>query len=348
MTFLRAFPLLLILLLNPSGYPPLGVIDFYGLRSLSEPQVRQVLDFHEGDKLDFEHFEKLREEAIEKIERLPGIHSAYLSLVCCTEDQRSMLYVGIEEAATPCATFQPAPEGIARLTEDVVRAEKELEAAWRNAVLQGNSSEDDSQGHALSSDPKLRAIELHLIPLAEAHLANLKKVLHSSSDEDQRAAAAEVLGYVKDKNAVVPDLVAAMNDPSSSVRNNAMRTLLVFSKYSPKPPGRKIQVPAQLFIAMLNSCIWTDRNKSAAAIAELTKSRDPALLDEIREKAFPSLIEMARWKSLGHAMSSLTILGRIGGLPDEVIYKNAEAGAREAIFAAVTKATPSVNKVGPK
>jgi len=48
---------------------------------------------------------------------------------------------------------------------------------------------------------------------------------------------------------------------------------------------------------------------------------------------------MARWKSLGHAMSSLTILGRIGGLLDEQNYKDAEAANREAIFTAAGKAT---------
>ena len=343
MTALRACPLLLVLLLNPQGFPPLGVIDFYGLRTVSESQVRQALDLHEGDAIDMQHFEKSRDESIEKIKRLPGVRSASWSLVCCTDDQKSMLYVGIEEAATPCASFQPAPTGNVRLTEDVVRAERDTQVAWKNAVLQGNSSEDDSQGHALNSDPQLRAMELRLIPLAEAHLANLKEVLRNSSDADHRAIAAEVLGYVNDKNAVVQDLMAAMRDPSSIVRNNAMRALLVFSKYSPKPPSEKIQIPADPFIAMLNSCDWTDRNKSAAAVAELTESRDPALLAEIKKEAFPSLLEMARWKSLGHAMSSLTILGRIGGLPDEQIYEDVEAGNREAIFTAARKAAQTLN-----
>jgi hypothetical protein len=44
----------------------------------------------------------------------------------------------------------------------------------------------------------------------------------------QRALAAQVLGYVSDKQAVVGDLVQAMSDPFDDVRNNAMRALLVF------------------------------------------------------------------------------------------------------------------------
>lgn len=261
-----------------------------------------------------------------------------MSLVCCVDDQKSILYVGIEEAATPCITFHPAPTGSVRLSEDVIRAVKETEHALRQAVITGDSTEDDSQGHALSSDPQVRVTQLRLIPLAETHLANLKEVLHSTADAHQRAVAAEVLGYVKDKNAVVQDLMAAMNDPSPEVRNNAMRALEVFSKYSPKPPGKKLQIPAELFIAMLNSCEWADRNKSAAAVAELTESRDPALLAKISKTALPSLLEMAQWKSMGHAMTSLIILGRIGGLPEEQIYKYVETGDREAIFTAARMA----------
>jgi len=41
---------------------------------------------------------------------------------------------------------------------------------------------------------------------------------------------------------------------------------------------------------MLDSCVWSDRNKSAAAVAELTGSRDPALLAEISKRAFPPLL----------------------------------------------------------
>ncbi len=31
--------------------PPIGIIDFYGLRTVSESKVRQVHSFHEGDRL---------------------------------------------------------------------------------------------------------------------------------------------------------------------------------------------------------------------------------------------------------------------------------------------------------
>jgi hypothetical protein len=88
---------------------------------------------------------------------------------------------------------------------------------------------------------------------------------------------------------------------------------------------------------MLNSCIWSDRNKSSGALAQLTEKRDFALLAEIRNEALPSLLEMASWKHFGHAVYALMILGRIGGLTDDEIQKNLDQGNRESIVAAATK-----------
>jgi HEAT repeat protein len=163
---------------------------------------------------------------------------------------------------------------------------------------------------------------------------NLKNVLDNSSDAHERAIAAQLLGYAKDKQAVVPYLIAAMRDADSDVRNNASRALVVFAEYAPNPPGQKINVPAQPFIRMLKSCVWSDRNKSAAALAQLSATRSPAILAEVREQALPELFEMAAWKYLGHASYSLEILGRLAGLSDEEIQNDLARGDRMAIVAA--------------
>jgi hypothetical protein len=67
MTFLRACLVLPAFLLIPPAYPPLGIIDSFGIRTISEAQVRQALGFHEGDAIDWQQFEQSRDEAIEKI-----------------------------------------------------------------------------------------------------------------------------------------------------------------------------------------------------------------------------------------------------------------------------------------
>jgi len=286
--------------------------------------------------MDPDQFTTTKQSAEQKLAVVPGVERAFLTLVCCTDDQKSMLYVGIEEAASPCLAFRPAPTSSVRLPDEILQAGRAVDAAWEKAVLSGNNGEDDSQGHALSDWPELRTEQLKLIPMAEKYLAQLKDVLQNSSDADQRALAARLLGYVQDKQAIVPVLVAALNDPAPGVRNDATRALVVFARFVPPSGARKIEVPFQPLIELLNSCVWTDRNKSAAALAELTESRPPALLKKIQQDALASLIEMARWKNLGHAWSSLTIIGRIGGLTDDAIQKDVDSGHRENIIRAAT------------
>jgi len=336
MRYLLAF----LLFLSPqssNAFPPLGIIDFYGLHTVPEARLREVLPYHMGDSIQIDQFKSQKHAVEQKLASIPGVDGAFLALVCCTQDRKSILYVGVEEADTPCEKFQPAPTGSVRLSEDVVTAGNDFEVAFRESILKGNFGEDDSQGHALDLDPDVRAIQLRFIALGGAHLANLKDVLHNSSDAPQRALAAQVLGYVRDKQSIVPDLVAAMRDPDPDVRNNSTRALLVFAEFSPKPPVQKIKISPQPFIKMLNSCIWSDRNKSSGALAKLTEKRDPALLSEISNQALPSLLEMASWKNLGHALYSLRILGRIGGLTDDEIQKNLDQGNRESVIAAATK-----------
>jgi hypothetical protein len=50
---------------------------------------------------------------------------------------------------------------------------------------------------------------------------------------------------------------------------------------------------------------------------------------------------MAQWKFMGHAESSLVLLGRIGGLSNKEIYSDSEAGDRNEVIVAATKAAPS-------
>ena len=325
---------------SADSFPPLGIVDFYGVRTVSETALPQSLPFHEGDAIDPDQFTAKKQDFEKRLSTVPGVKQAFLTLVCCTDDQKSMLYVGIEEAASPCLTFRPAPTGSVRLPEDVLRVGRSVDAAWEKAVLSGNSAEDDSQGHALSNSPELRAEQRKCVALADKHLSQLKDVLQNSSDGDQRALAARVLGYVQDKQAVVPLLVAALNDPHPGVRNDATRTLVVFTRLVP-PPGRpKIEVPSRPLVELLNSCVWTDRNKSSAALAELTEARPPALLKQLQQDAQPSLIEMARWKNPGHAWSSLLIVGRIGGLTEEEIQRDVDHGNQESVIRAASATPP--------
>jgi hypothetical protein len=319
----------------PSQELQIGIIDLYGLNGVSADQVRQALTFKVGDIISVTDGVRptFLEESERRLSLLPGVASAQAGVICCDQGQ-AIIYVGIEERGAPTIHLRVAPQGGARLAADIVEAGDEFPEALFAAVRTGDAGEDDSQGHALAHDPAVRAIQERFVTYAERDLPRLRRVLRTSSDARHRALAAQVLGYVSAKQAVVDDLVYAMSDPSAEVRNNAMRALLVFTEVAPST-GRPVpHVPYQPFIALLNSPVWLDRNKASAALAALSNGREPQLLARLRDEAMAPLVEMARWKSEGHAMAAFIILGRIAGYSDEAAQDAWRRGEREVIISA--------------
>ena len=136
---------------------------------------------------------------------------------------------------------------------------------------------------------------------------------------------------------VVGDLVHGMSDSSADVRNNAMRALAVFAHVAPTSGRPIVRVPYEPFIELLHSPVWTDRNKASLALMALSGRRDPKLLEQLQREAMAPLIEMAHWKSDGHAMPALMILGRIGGQSEDAIQAAWTRGERESIINAALK-----------
>jgi len=144
--------------------------------------------------------------------------------------------------------------------------------------------------------------------------------------------AAFLIGYAPTKRLVVDDLQYAMQDPDDSVRNNAMRALGAIAVLAGSDPELGIRVRPTWFIEMLNSIVWTDRNKAAMALGHLTENRDAAVLGQIRERALSSVVEMAGWNSLGHALPAFLLAGRIAGMPENEIREAWSKGERENVI----------------
>ncbi|MDR3700850.1 MAG: hypothetical protein P4L56_14490 [Candidatus Sulfopaludibacter sp.] len=207
-------------------------------------------------------------------------------------------------------------------------AHDEAMEAWGQAVQNGNSGEDRSRGYSLLEDPAARAKQLAFREVVLREEKNVLTVLATSSNNEQRAIAAEALGYARRSARQIAALVQAGLDPDSTVRNNAMRALVVLVTADPKI-GAKI--PTGPFISLLSSGSWVDHNKVSLLFEAMTRSRDPQLLRDLRAQALDSLVEMARWRNPGHSGAAKMILGRIAGI-DESMLENTSA---EAIVAAV-------------
>ena len=87
---------------------------------------------------------------------------------------------------------------------------------------------------------------------------------------------------------------------------------------------------------MLNSVVLSDRLKATEALVILSDPRPPALLDLLRQRAAPSLTEMARWKSLRYALPAFVVAGRIAGLSEDEIHARWEKGDRESVLDQLT------------
>ena len=312
--------------------PAIGVIDFYGLHTVTAAEGRKALQITEGDPTPEDVTAATR-----RLEALPGVVSAHVTAVCC-DAGRTVLWVGIEEQGSAALAFGPAPAGTVRLPAEIVKAGEDFQTALMAAVERGDAEEDDSQGHALMHAPAARAVEERFIGFAARDLGALRDVLHHSGDAGQRAVAAQVIAYAADKPAVVPDLVGAMRDPDDDVRNNAMRGLWVMAEYASRTPGAGIVVPATPFVDLLNSPVWTDRNKASLALMSLSASRNPAVLDALRTRAFDALVEMARWKARSYALAPFFLLGRVAGMPEDAIKAAWDRDDRAAVVAAARRA----------
>jgi len=328
----RTIPLLLLVVTAISAQDlRVGVIDFYGLRKISESQVRKILGVREGDLLPAS-----KGDAEAKLDQIPGVVESHLEAVCC-DAGRTILYVGIEERGATHFDLREPPEGSAVLPEEIVAAYGRFLDAAHDASRRGLTEEDLTHGHPLMAYGAARAVQEMFPALADAHLAEIREVLRNSEDEAQRAMAAYVLVYATRKSGVVNDLQYALKDADSGVRSNAARSLVALSVLAKLDPSSDVRISATWFIEMLNSLSWSDRNRALWALQTLTDSRDPLVLDQLRTRAMDALIDMARWKTLSHALPAFILLGRVAGMPEPDIQAAWTRGDRDSVISAAKK-----------
>lgn len=315
--------------------PPIGLIEFFGLRTMEEDSLRAALGLGPEPE-EMPPAPVLERGSIPmlaaRLARLPDVAEARFETVCCHRGN-TILFIGIREAGRePRGDYWPAPEGSTALPAEIVDAYEGFIQALGDAVRAGQVGDDLSQGHSFVADSAARAFQLRFVELAAAHLDTLRDVLESSSDPAQRAVAAAVIGYAPDKGAVAPPLVRALRDPDPDVRNNAARSLAAIAVYAKRNPEADVDIPIAPLAEMLDSVVWTDRNKVLSLLTYLTPPRAEEALPVLRREAFPALAEMARWRSPGHALPALVLLGRMAGLSDEETLRAWQEGRTDEVI----------------
>lgn len=292
----------------------IGIIDWYGYGNLDLAQLRAALPFHEGDAVPSKETREAARKAFEKSVGRP----AQFAPICCLQDGSSTLFIGLAEPDAPGVVLNPRPSGDVKFPKEIwaifLRSDHDLEEAVRKGV----SGEDDSEGYALPKDPTARLDYLKIRDWTRAHPAAVYHVLETSRFDEQREHAAAALGYAALSPQQISALVRASFDADENVRDEAIRALEVLCNLGPKVSR---QIPAERFLPLLHSLVWTDRNKALILFMMLTQPRDPDLLALLRAQALLPLREMAQWKDWSHAMPAMMIVGRIAGIEEAHLHQ---------------------------
>lgn len=311
----------------------ISIIDFYGLRKVKEQEVLKALQVKPGDSIG-----RIDKGAmIGRLLSMTGVQDAHIAMICCDDKEAKwMIFVGIAEQKPTGGRYYAEPERKVTLPDEMIDAYVEFLQKVQEAVMNGQASEDNTAGHSFMNYPPAKPVQEKMIAYAQKNVALLKDVLRNAAQARHRQAAAWMIAYAADKKEIAEHLLYAVRDPDEEVRNNATRALGTIVSYANKNPGTGIHIPAEPFIAMANSLVWTDRNKGVWVLMSLTEGRPPALMKQLKEQALASLIEMARWKNDGHAMMSYMVLGRVAGMKEEEIIKTFNEGKREEVIGKIT------------
>ena len=318
---------------------PVGLIEFFGTEGMDVEKARSVLPVHQGDEIPGDQSSELEKEIRSALKNALGQEPTNVQIFCCSKRWGYSIFIGLGGANGHFPAIA-APTGKTCLSEEAMRIFNDASNAWaeaqQKAVETGDNrlaEEDDSRGYALLYNPAVRSKQLVWRQYAVRHERSIERALLFCGNVEQRRAAGLLLGYSLKSKRQIAALVHAGHDPDQEVRNNAVRSLYVLAHSSSKTAS---EIPAQGLIDLLNSGIYSDRNKAFFLFSLLTSTRDPELLRRLRSECLLSLIEMARWHAPGIARLYLVMLGRIAGIDEARIDQLIESGKGEDLITAAS------------
>ncbi|QOY88307.1 hypothetical protein [Paludibaculum fermentans] len=304
----------------------IGAIEFFGASGRDIAALRAALPLREGTEVDAREMNDLvaRMRATTK--------AADVAVVCCerqSAEESWTIFIGWPDGPGEGFRYAQGPRAKLRLPAEGLNLAQVSWAVWQEAQSAG-LSENGKPSSDL--DNKLRATELAIRQYTMRHVEELRRILRTSSDAQHRAIAAHFLSYGRRSRAVVSTLAGACHDQDEGVRDNAARSLMVLMRTDMRVSA---WVPAADFVAMLHSGHWSDRQRAAVLLLHLSAENNPKLLSEIRGRAWPVLLEMARWRGADQAGPARQLLGRAGGLDEPRLQALLRGGNVDALLEAV-------------
>lgn len=309
--------------------PRVADIEIYGARKVSLQKIRTAVGVKEGDPLPS------REDTEDRIDKVSGILASRVEIACC-ERKNMILYVGVEERDSPRFEFHPQPNGDAALPDELMDNYRKLLSQVGESLRARNADEDLTNGYSLMADPDSRQTQQSFLEFAAKDLPLIDKVLRESRDTEQRIAAAYIMQYAprdpRSAKTMLNGLQYALQDPEDGVRDMAIRSLKAVAVGAKLHPDQELRIEPTWFVELLNSIVWSDRRNASLALVDLTDDRNADSLALIRERALPSVLEMARWRDLSHALPAFILAGRLAGLDEKQIQEAWTSGDREPVL----------------
>lgn len=313
--------------------PRVGSIEIYGARKVPVQRIEKALGVKAGDVLPS------REQAEDRINKVGNVLVSRVEAACCI-GHNMILYIGVEERDAPHIEFHPLPTGALQLapgiTENYRRFLDEVAASIRGR----NADEDLTNGYSLMADPDCRSFQNGFIHSAGSDLPVIASVLRESADPEQRAAAAYILQYAPRTARTTPVMVDgiqwALQDQDDTVRDSALDSLRAIMVGAKLHPEQEIHFEATWLVELMNSVVWSDRIRASQALVTLTDTPNRAALDLLHARALPSVLEMARWHDLKHALPAFMLAGRMAGMDDGRIRQAWVSEDRESVLQSLT------------
>lgn len=335
MAVFRFFPLLGILALclpaaaSDDLTPRIGYVEVYGARKVSPQKIRTALGAKPGD------FLPSREDAEERIDKVSGVLASRVEAACC-EGRNLVLYVGVAERDSPVMEYHDSATSDISLPASLYSAYRNLLDEVAGSIRGRNNDEDLTAGYSLMADPASRSLQQSFLPAVAADLPTIDRVAREAADPEQRAAATYLLQYApRNPHAIktmADGLQYALRDTDEAVRENAIRAIRAVLVGAKLHPEQQVRIEPTWFIELMNSVVWSDRRDASAVLVNLTESREAGTLALLRERALPSVIEMARWRQLNYALPSFILAGRLAGLDETEIKTAWVGGNREEVL----------------
>jgi hypothetical protein len=314
--------------------PRVGLVQVFGRHKISTEKIESSLGVKAGDRLP------ARDITEQRLAKLPGIVASSMQAVCCSAS-RMILYVGVEEKGAVHLNFHSEPSAPVTLPQEIVDKYNAILTATAASLRGHNADEDLTNGYSLLADPEGRQQQQDIIPLVAANLTQIDQVVRTAADSEQRVIAAYTLQYAprtpREVKVMADDLQYALQDPDQEVRASAITALKAVLVGAHLHRDQHVHIESTWFVELMNSLVWSDRRDASLALVTLTDKRDSDTLALIRARALNSVVDMAQWRDLEHALPGFILAGRIAGLTEKEIQDAWVSGDREPVLKELRK-----------